>query len=327
MLACAARPTSAGRVARPPRPPRAAHTPSTRLARERAPDPPHTRRIGEDAWSVAVSDEWERRVSDDGTHLHHTGAPGTQAMIAREPRPRGGADEAFAQAVDEWREVMRARGLVFPEARPVVVDREAGRSLSLRRLHAGRDVRALLHVEVRGRRYGVATCVAPRVAEPQSDECRRIIAGLRVDEAVEPAASRRRVLHEGASVEVPASWFDVDTDGAIAESHSGDGPDALSVVVEGGETDSAAGFFREVDAHYRELEATTLRRAAGRRRGVHTLDLDVTYTVPLEVEVTVLLALHGPYLYGITCAEPTTETSAGRRRCPSLLATFHFDAP
>ncbi|MFO0602639.1 MAG: hypothetical protein U0324_05665 [Polyangiales bacterium] len=334
LLACAAH-TAPPPNATPNAPPGVAPPPTVAARpdlaappRRRPHDPPHTRRVGGREWSVAVGEDWARDPARGGTRFSLTeGDAAVTLLVDRFVRPRGPADEALDEVVDELREGLARRGIVGGPPRPATIDGAPGRAVSFSGLHAGLAVRALVRAEVRGPRFGVVACVLP--ASPRADEaCSAVVESLALDaEPPAPPGGASRVTQGAASALVPDAWVDVTSEETMRELHSDLGPAAARVTVEGGEGDEgAASLFDDVDTYYARRNAAVVRRVRSRVPGGRRLDFEATFTEPPGVAVTSHFALRGRYVYYLACSEPAGE-SALRGRCAPVLASFRFDAP
>lgn len=333
LVGCATAPPPAAVATPSPLPPFADARPAVERPRPpRAPDPPNTRRVGVGEWSFAVGEDWEQRNHRGGRqYVLPLGDAGiVLASVGRDPRPRGPAAEAYRGMVSDLREQYTEAGLRVVSVRDTAVDGAPAVDVTVASQYAGRRVVLLTRAQVEGNVTSQVWCTAPveGVAAARV-ECSRIRATLRGTDPVAAAAGVRLVQRGDVSVAIPQAWVDAlrnAENSVVARSDAS--PDSITVELESGDLEGTAShYLSQFVQRHREAGATVVSSREGRAAGRRWVDTEVTLTFPDANLMTQRLVLHGDELFSITCAEPTAEVAAGRRRCAAVVESFRFGSP
>lgn len=297
------------------------------------PDPPGTRRVQGDGWTIAIPADWQERVDDRGVTLWQTlapaGGPGHRTVSVEIAH----GEESFAQLVAQLPGVYRARQAATT-LREFTHKGLSAAALEVRFPAQSRPVPARVGAYVQQGRGMIVTC-AGSDAEAMGPVCRDVLASVWMGATAtarppSPPAGRVWLGGRGRYVLVPAAWHAMEGASAPhgdAVGSASDG-DAFATVVNFLDDiqGTPAAALERVRSNLAADTAITILRsepAHTRTRAGHIFD-----TVRAQVTATASTLLQwvmpGPpgSFYTINCAGVADDVAAHPEVCQRVLESF-----
>lgn len=297
------------------------------------PDPPGTRRVQGDGWTLAIPIDWQARVDDRGVTLFQTPAPsgGPGHRTVSVEIAHGG--ESFPQLVAQLPGVYRARQ-AETSLREFTHKGLPAVALEVRFPAQSRPVPGRVGAYVQQRRGMIVTCVGSD-AEAMAPVCRDVLASVWMGATAEarppsPPAGRAWLGGRGRYVLVPAAWTAMRGPSAPqgdAVGAASDG-DAFATVVNF--LDDIQGTPAEALARVRSNLAadraiTVLRSEAANTRSREGVVFDtVRAQVTNAASILVQWVMPGPpgSFYTVNCAGVADDVAAHPEMCQQVLESF-----